>query len=62
MPQNDGGRAVYKMTPAEMSKILEDFLIKFHHVRIIGGCCGTNADHIHELRNMLVKNHKGNPQ
>ncbi|MDP8914894.1 MAG: homocysteine S-methyltransferase family protein, partial [Thermoproteota archaeon] len=62
MPQNDGGRAVYKMTPPEMSKILEDFLIKFNHVRIIGGCCGTNADHIYELRNMLEKNHKGNPQ
>jgi len=62
MPQNDGGRAVYKMTPAEISKILEEFLIKFNHVRIIGGCCGTNADHIHELRNMLDKIHKGNPQ
>lgn len=62
MPQNDGGRAVYKMTPAEISKILEEFLIKFNHVRIIGGCCGTNADHIHELRNMLEKIHKGNPQ
>jgi 5-methyltetrahydrofolate--homocysteine methyltransferase len=61
MPQNDGGRAVYKMTPAEMSKILEDFLIKFNRVRIIGGCCGTNAEHIYELRNMLEKNHKGNP-
>jgi 5-methyltetrahydrofolate--homocysteine methyltransferase len=62
MPQNDGGRAVYKMTPREMSKILEDFLIKFNRVRIIGGCCGTNADHTYELRNMLEKNHKGNPQ
>jgi 5-methyltetrahydrofolate--homocysteine methyltransferase len=58
MPQNDGGKAVYNMTPMEMSKILEDFIDKFDRVRIIGGCCGTNADHIYELRNMLEKNHK----
>ncbi|MDQ3838529.1 MAG: homocysteine S-methyltransferase family protein [Thermoproteota archaeon] len=58
MPQNEGGKAIYKMTPIEMSKILEEFIHKFDRVRIIGGCCGTNEDHIYELRNMLDRNHK----
>jgi 5-methyltetrahydrofolate--homocysteine methyltransferase len=53
MPQNDGGRAVYKMTPKEIAQALEDFIDKFDHVRMIGGCCGTNPQHIAELRRVL---------
>ncbi len=53
MPRNEGGKAVYSMTPAEMARILEDFVTRFANVRIIGGCCGTNANHIYELRKML---------
>jgi 5-methyltetrahydrofolate--homocysteine methyltransferase len=53
MPQNEGGKAIYKMTPVEMSNTLEDFVTKFDRVRIIGGCCGTDANHIYELRKML---------
>src|SRR5919107_3207319 len=58
MPQNEGGKAIYKMTPVDMSKTLEDFVTKFDRVRIIGGCCGTDANHIYELRKMLDTRHK----
>ena len=56
MPQNDGGRAVYKMTPEEIAKALEDFVNKYEHVRMIGGCCGTNPQHIAALRRVLDTN------
>ena len=59
MPQNEGGRAIYKMTPKEMTEALADFVSKYHHIRMIGGCCGTNPQHIIELRKVLdVKNKK----
>jgi 5-methyltetrahydrofolate--homocysteine methyltransferase len=53
MPQNEGGRAIYKMTPKEIAEALEDFVNKYNHVRMIGGCCGTNPQHIAELRGVL---------
>lgn len=53
MPQNEGGRAIYRMTPKEISQALEDFVNKYDHVRMIGGCCGTNPQHIAELRSVL---------
>lgn len=57
MPQNDGGKAVYKMTPQEIAEKLGDFIRKYKRVRIIGGCCGTNPLHIAEMRKMLDKQH-----
>jgi 5-methyltetrahydrofolate--homocysteine methyltransferase len=53
MPQNEGGRAVYKMTPKEIAEALADFIDKHNHIRMIGGCCGTNPQHIVELRKVL---------
>jgi 5-methyltetrahydrofolate--homocysteine methyltransferase len=53
MPQNEGGRAIYKMTPKEIAEALADFVDKYQHVRMIGGCCGTNPQHIAELRRVL---------
>jgi 5-methyltetrahydrofolate--homocysteine methyltransferase len=53
MPQNEGGRAIYKMTPTQIAEALADFVNKYDHVRMIGGCCGTNAQHIAELRKVL---------
>ena len=53
MPQNEGGRAIYKMTPKEIAEALEDFVNKYDHIRMIGGCCGTNPQHISELRRIL---------
>jgi len=53
MPENEGGHAVYKMTPQKMSEALSDFLAKYKKVRIIGGCCGTNPAHIAALRKVI---------
>jgi 5-methyltetrahydrofolate--homocysteine methyltransferase len=53
MPENQGGRALYKMDPQEMAKVLADFLGQYPKVRIIGGCCGTNPDHISLLRKVI---------
>jgi 5-methyltetrahydrofolate--homocysteine methyltransferase len=53
MPQNEGGRAIYKMTPKEIAEALADFVDKYDHVRMIGGCCGTDPQHIAELRKVL---------
>ena len=53
MPENQGGQAVYKMTPEKMGDALGDFLKQFPRVRIIGGCCGTNPQHIAALRKVI---------
>ena len=53
MPENQDGKAVYKMTPDAMAKALGDFLTQFKQVRIIGGCCGTNPQHIAALRKVI---------
>ncbi len=58
MPQNEGGHAVYKMTPKEIAEALKDFVNKYDHVRMIGGCCGTKPQHITELRRVLDANNK----
>jgi 5-methyltetrahydrofolate--homocysteine methyltransferase len=53
MPQNEGGKAMYKMGPREIADKMEDFLINYKRVRIIGGCCGTKPAHISELRRSI---------
>ena len=53
MPQNVGGKAVYKMTPEDMSLKMRGFIKQFSRIRIIGGCCGTTPLHINKLREML---------
>ena len=53
MPENQGGQAVYKMTPEKMGDALADFINKYKKVRIIGGCCGTNPQHIKVLRKVI---------
>jgi len=53
MPENEGGQAVYKMNPDKMSEALSDFLDQYKKVRIIGGCCGTNPQHIAALRKVI---------
>jgi 5-methyltetrahydrofolate--homocysteine methyltransferase len=53
MPENQGGHAVYKMTPEKMGEVLGDFLKQYKKVRIIGGCCGTNPQHIAVLRKVI---------
>src|SRR6476646_6696978 len=58
MPQNVDGKAVYKMTPKEIAEKLEDFVQTYESLRLIGGCCGTNPEHIAELRRMLSQQKK----
>lgn len=53
MPHNEGGRAVYKMSAKDIAGALTEFVGKYKHVRMIGGCCGTNPQHIAELRKAL---------
>ena len=53
MPENVGGQAVYKMTPEKMAESLNSFLIEYPQINVIGGCCGTNPEHIKELRNII---------
>ena len=58
MPENDGGQAVYKMTPEKMAESLKSFLSDYPQISIIGGCCGTNPEHIHELRKVIDQQKK----
>jgi len=53
MPHNEGGRAIYKMAPKDIAGALAEFVSKYDHIRMIGGCCGTNPEHIAELRKAL---------
>jgi 5-methyltetrahydrofolate--homocysteine methyltransferase len=45
LPQNEGGHAVYKLTPAELAKFHRHFVVDYG-VRIVGGCCGTKPEHL----------------
>ncbi|HEV2731596.1 MAG TPA: homocysteine S-methyltransferase family protein, partial [Terriglobales bacterium] len=45
LPQNDGGRAVYKLTPEELATYHKHF-VQDYGVRIVGGCCGTTPEHL----------------
>ena len=58
MPENEGGQAVYKMTPEKMASALDSFIKEYPQVNIIGGCCGTNPDHIEQLRKVIDKQKK----
>ena len=58
MPENEGGQAVYKMTPKNMAHALSSFLDEYPQIKIIGGCCGTNPAHIAELRKVIDEKKK----
>ena len=45
LPQNEGGHAVYKLTPAELAEYHKHFVVDYG-VRIVGGCCGTKPEHL----------------
>jgi 5-methyltetrahydrofolate--homocysteine methyltransferase len=45
LPFNEGGHAVYKLTPEELSKYHKHFVVDYG-VRIVGGCCGTKPEHL----------------
>jgi len=45
LPQNEGGRAVYRLTPAELAAYLRRFVVEYG-VQVVGGCCGTTPEHL----------------
>ena len=45
LPQNEGGHAVYKLTPQELADYHKHF-VQDYGVRIVGGCCGTTPEHL----------------
>jgi 5-methyltetrahydrofolate--homocysteine methyltransferase len=55
MPENEGGKAVYKMTPSDMTNVLRQFLKKYKSIRMVGGCCGTTPHHILELSKVIAQ-------
>jgi len=48
LPQNEGGHAVYKLTPAELASYQRRFVSEYG-VRVVGGCCGTTPEHLHAV-------------
>src|SRR6476660_4913877 len=45
LPHNEGGHAVYKLTPQELAEYHKHF-VQDYGVRIVGGCCGTTPEHL----------------
>jgi 5-methyltetrahydrofolate--homocysteine methyltransferase len=45
LPQNEGGRAVYKLQPKDLASYHKHF-VQDYGVRIVGGCCGTTPEHL----------------
>ncbi len=45
LPVNEGGQAVFKLTPAELAEYHKHF-VQDYGVRIVGGCCGTTPEHL----------------
>ncbi len=52
LPMNVDGKAVYPMEPELFADLLLEFVNDFG-VRVIGGCCGTEEDHIRLLDERL---------
>ncbi|MEW6506052.1 MAG: dihydropteroate synthase, partial [Chloroflexota bacterium] len=45
LPENVNGETVYKLTPEDLARALKIFACDLG-VNIIGGCCGTTAEHL----------------
>src|SRR5713101_1488613 len=45
LPENVGGAAVFKLTPAELAQYHKHF-VQDYGVRVVGGCCGTTPEHL----------------
>lgn len=45
LPVNEGGHAVFKLTPQELADYHKHF-VQDYGVRIVGGCCGTTPEHL----------------
>jgi len=54
LPENVGGKAVYKLTPDELATHLTDF-VQRHGVNVVGGCCGTTPEHLEKVSLAMKK-------
>src|SRR5262252_7750976 len=45
LPVNEGGVAVFKLTPEELARYHRHF-VQDYGVRVVGGCCGTGPEHL----------------
>jgi 5-methyltetrahydrofolate--homocysteine methyltransferase len=45
LPVNEGGHAVFKLTPQQLADYHRHF-VQDYGVRIVGGCCGTTPEHL----------------
>lgn len=57
LPVLEGGKAVYKQTPAEMVSSVPALLEA--GAGIIGSCCGSTADHTRAIRNAVDRFNRG---
>ncbi len=48
MPENEDGRAVYKLSPDDLAEALAGF-VREYGVDIVGGCCGTTPEHMRRV-------------
>src|SRR5690606_34916926 len=48
IPSDEGGTAVYPLTPEELGEAHEAFVTRFG-ASIVGGCCGTTPEHLREV-------------
>jgi 5-methyltetrahydrofolate--homocysteine methyltransferase len=48
MPENEDGRAVYKLSPAGLADALAGFVAEYG-VDLVGGCCGTTPEHMRQV-------------
>ena len=58
LPEMHQGHVHFPLGPAEMANWMERFL-KEDGINIIGGCCGTNENHIAALNAMLERQENG---
>ncbi|WP_412917821.1 methionine synthase [Meiothermus sp.] len=60
LPRNEGGRAVFDLTPAELVRWHRKF-VQEYGLNAVGGCCGTGPDHIKALAEALSGAKSGRP-
>jgi 5-methyltetrahydrofolate--homocysteine methyltransferase len=53
LPVLEGGKAVYKQTPADMAAAVPEVLAA--GVKIIGSCCGSTPEHTRAIRQVVEK-------
>ncbi|MBV6397585.1 MAG: Methionine synthase [Anaerolineales bacterium] len=53
LPLNVDGQAVYPLEPEPYANDMYEFVTK-HHVRVVGGCCGTTPAHLKLLVDKLA--------